>query len=54
MPGLHDKSRLLPAALLALVMLAAQSLVLAHDIDHDPANAKNQVCTTCVAASQLG
>jgi hypothetical protein len=51
---LHYKPRFLPGVLLALVMLAAQSLVLAHDLDHDPANAKNQVCTTCVAASQLG
>lgn len=42
-----------PNLALALFLVAAQSLVSAHLFEHDPANAQTQVCTACVAASQL-
>ena len=40
--------------ILAIFLIAAQSLVSAHELEHDAGNIQNQVCTTCVAASQLG
>ena len=43
-----------PNLLLALLLVAAQSVAAMHDIEHDTGTPQNQVCTTCVAASQLG
>jgi len=40
--------------ILAIFLIAAQSLVSAHEFEHDAGNSQNPVCTTCVAASQLG
>ncbi len=44
----------LPGIALALVLVAAQYLTAMHDLQHDSGAAQSQVCTTCVAASQLG
>jgi hypothetical protein len=49
-----SKAGFLPNLILAIFLIAAQSVVSAHDLDHDAANTQNQVCTTCVAADQLG
>lgn len=43
-----------PNLVLAIFLIAAQSTVSAHVFEHDTGNPQNQVCTTCVAASQLG
>jgi len=40
--------------ILAIFLIAAQSLVSAHEFEHDAGSSQNPVCTTCVAASQLG
>jgi len=40
--------------ILAIFLIAAQSFVSAHELEHDAGNGQNPVCTTCVAASQLG
>lgn len=39
---------------LAVVLIAAQSVVVTHTFEHEIGNTQNPVCTTCVAASQLG
>lgn len=39
---------------LAIILIAAQSLVSAHEFGHDASNSPNPICTTCVVASQLG
>ena len=44
----------LPGIALALLLVTAQSLAAMHDLRHESGKAQNQVCTTCVAASQLG
>jgi hypothetical protein len=43
----------LPGIALALMLVAAQCVVAMHDLRHESGTAQNQVCTTCVAASQL-
>jgi hypothetical protein len=48
------RAGIVPNLILAIILIAAQSVVSAHDINHDAGNAQNQVCTTCVAAGQLG
>ena len=49
-----NNTGLVPNLTLAVFLIAAQTAVAAHDIKHDPGTTQNQVCTTCVAASQLG
>lgn len=48
------KAGTLPNLALAVVLIAAQSVVSAHEFEHDPGSTQNQVCTTCIAASQIG
>jgi hypothetical protein len=40
--------------ILAIFLITAQSLAAAHEFEHDTGNSQNPICTTCVAASQLG
>lgn len=48
------QSGTLPNLVLALILVAAQSVVSAHVLQHETGSAQNQVCTSCVAANQLG
>jgi hypothetical protein len=48
------KAGFAPNLVLAITLIAAQSVVSAHDFEHDAGKAQNRVCTTCVAASQIG
>jgi len=48
------KTGTLPNLVLAVVLIAAQSVASTHAFEHETGSAQNQVCTTCVAASQLG
>ena len=50
----RGKSGLVPNLALVIFLVTAQSLVSTHALEHDANNPQNQVCTTCVAASQLG
>ena len=50
----RDKARLLHNLLLATILVAAQWGALVHAFEHDIGTPQSQVCTTCVAASQLG
>ena len=50
----REKSSLLHNLLLASVLIAAQWGALVHAFEHDIGAPQSQVCTTCVAASQLG
>jgi hypothetical protein len=50
---IQDKARFAPSLALALLLVAAQSVAVVHVLAHDTATPQNQVCTTCVAASQL-
>jgi len=50
---IQDKARFAPNLALALLLVGAQSVAIMHVLAHDTATAQNQVCTTCVAASQL-
>lgn len=45
---------ILPTLLLAVVLVAADTMVSAHAREHDPGKGQNAVCSTCVAASVLG
>ena len=47
------KSETMPGVLLAVLLIAAQSLALAHLIEHEAGALQSQACTTCVAANQL-
>ena len=49
----RQKSRLTHTLLLTAFLVAAQWGALVHALDHDTGTA-SRVCTTCVAASQLG
>lgn len=42
-----------PGVLLAIMLIAAQSLIAAHALEHETGNAQNPVCAACVAAAQL-
>jgi len=44
----------LPGIALGLILVAAQTVAAMHDIRHESGTTQNQVCTTCVAVSQLG
>ena len=48
------QTRFITSLLLAVVLIAAQLVVAAHALDHDPAQLQGKVCASCVAASQLG
>lgn len=54
MQSICRKAGTLPNLALALVLIAAQAVASAHAFEHDAGSTKNQACTTCVAASQLG
>jgi len=48
------QASILQSLLLAGLLVAAEAMVSAHALEHDPNNAQNPVCTTCVVASLLG
>ena len=50
----RKRSRLVHNLLLASFLVAAQWGTLVHALDHDIGSPQSTVCTTCVAASQLG
>lgn len=50
----RNNSRLIQNLVLAIFLVGAQWGVLVHAFEHDAGSPQNQVCTTCVAASQLG
>jgi len=50
----RNKAGVAPILVFAVLLIAAQSIVSTHEFRHDTGKAQNQVCTTCVAASQLG
>lgn len=51
----HIKAGLIPNLLLAAILVLAQWGALVHAFEHDASNKpQSQVCTNCVAASQLG
>jgi hypothetical protein len=54
MSATRNKFRLVPNLLLATILVAAQWGTLVHALDHDIGSPQSTVCTTCVAASQLG
>ncbi|MDA0994371.1 MAG: hypothetical protein O3A13_12180 [Proteobacteria bacterium] len=54
MPDVRQKTRLIPNLLLAAFLVAAQWGALVHASEHEAGVPQNQVCKTCVAASQLG
>jgi hypothetical protein len=37
------------SVLLAIIFIAAQSVALAHEYEHDPGSPQAQVCSTCIA-----
>ena len=42
------------SAVLAVVLLIAQTGALAHAYEHDPGSPQDQVCSTCIAGQVLG
>jgi hypothetical protein len=54
MRKLSIRSGLMQNLLIAVILMAAQWAVLTHAFEHDAGKPQNQVCATCVAASQLG
>jgi len=54
MQSFCQKAGTIPNLVLAVVLIAAQSVVSTHAFEHEAGNTQNPVCTTCVAASQLG
>lgn len=54
MGRLRTRSRLAPNLLLAASLIVAQWGALVHAFEHEAGAPQNQVCKTCVAASQLG
>jgi len=53
MSSLCRRARVLPAVVMAILLVAAQAVVAAHALDHDAGKTQNPVCATCVAAGQL-
>ena len=53
MSHIRDKNAALLSLLLALLLLTAQFVALAHTSEHEPGTVQNQACTSCIAASQL-
>ena len=53
MSFLCRRAGILPAAAMAIFLVAAQAFVAAHALEHDAGNAQKPVCATCVAAGQL-
>jgi hypothetical protein len=47
------KTGLLPALLLAALLIGAQGALALHAFEHDPGAPQSKVCTTCITASQL-
>jgi hypothetical protein len=47
------KARLLPALLLAALLVAAQGALALHAFEHDPGAPQGKVCAACVTAGQL-
>lgn len=50
---LGHTTRALPYLLLATILIAAQSVSLAHSVEHQTGVLSHQVCVTCIAASHL-
>jgi hypothetical protein len=49
----HQKPHFVANALLALLLLTAQTAALAHAYQHELGTPQNQACTACVTAGQL-
>jgi len=51
---MQQRSSLFPGIAMAALLVAAQWGALVHAFEHEAGKPLAQVCTTCVAASQLG
>jgi hypothetical protein len=54
MTPIHGTPRLMPAFLLAVLLVGAQLSVTVHAFEHDPGAPQGKVCSTCATAAQLG
>jgi len=50
----HVNAGILPNAVLAALLIAAQLAAMAHDFEHELGAPQSKVCSTCAATSQLG
>lgn len=50
----HVTSNKPVSAIIAIVLLIAQTGALSHAYEHDPGSLQDQVCSTCIAGQALG